>query len=54
MRELGQDKAGSVAELNGILQHLEAALTDIDRLRLMVIGAQLSQVIEEIKALIEA
>lgn len=53
MRELGQDNAGNVTELQGILQHLETALAEIDRLQLMVIGAQLSQVIEEIRALVE-
>jgi hypothetical protein len=54
MRELGQNNTGDGAELHGILQHLEAALVDVDRLQLMVIGAQLSQVIEELRTLIDA
>ncbi len=53
MKELEQNSAASGAELHGILQHLQAALTDIDRLQFIVIGAQLSQVIEEIKAVLE-
>jgi hypothetical protein len=54
MRELGQNTTIDRAELHGILQRLEAALGDVDQLQLMVIGAQLSQVIEEIRAMIDA
>lgn len=41
------------AELHGVLEKLEMALGDIDRLGLMVVGAQLSQVVEEIRALLD-
>lgn len=54
MNELERDYAGSQAELVGIVEKLESALADIDRLQLMVVGAQLSQVIEDVRALIEA
>lgn len=51
MRELGQTTAGAETELHHIVQQLEAALTGIDRLELTVIGAQLSQVIDDVKIL---
>jgi hypothetical protein len=54
MNELEREYAGTQAELVGILEQLESALADIDRLQLMVIGAQLSQVIEDVRALMEA
>lgn len=51
MRELGQTTTGTETELHHIVQQLEAALTGIDRLELTVIGAQLSQVIDDMKTL---
>lgn len=53
MKEQEQDYVGNQAELHGVLEKLETALGDIDRLGLMVIGAQLSQVVEEVRALLE-
>jgi len=52
--ELERDYAGGQSELVDIVARLEAALSDIDRMHLVVIGAQLSQVIEDVRALIEA
>jgi len=51
MREPGQTNAETETELHHIVQQLEAALTCIDRLELTVIGAQLSQVIDDMKTL---
>ncbi len=51
MRELRQTNAEAETELHHIVQQLEAALTCIDRLELKVIGAQLSQVIDDMKTL---
>lgn len=54
MKELERDYAGTQADLVAIVDKLESALVDIDRLQLMVVGAQLSQVIEDVKALLQA
>ena len=54
MKELERDYAETQAELVGIVEKLESALAVIDRLQLMVVGAQLSQVIEDVRALIES
>lgn len=43
--------AEAAADLRGVLRHLETALVEIDRLQLVVVGAQLSQIIEQVRAL---
>lgn len=51
MKELEQDFAGTADDLDEIVARLESALADIDRLQLIVIGAKLSQVIEDVRSL---